>query len=244
MERGKFIVVDGLDGCGKGVIIDTFVEEAIKEGKRVFDVHKFWNENDFHPNPKEIIGEYDIILTSEPTFVGAGRVVRDELIAKNGRKYSPETVAGGYSLDRHILYEQLLLPVLEAGIDVYQSRSFSTSIVYQQQTALDLGREFSMDEIMKLPGNAFCYEHPMDFMIVPTIEDVSEVIRRLDGRDKDDNCEFENLEFQLKLKKQYDSSEFREVFERKGVKLVSMDVGGTLEYSKEQAREFYRVFLR
>jgi len=244
MQRGKFIVVDGLDGCGKGVIIDTFVEEARKEGKRVFDVHKFWDENDFHPNPKEIIGNYDIILTSEPTFVGAGRVVRDELIAKNGRTYSPESVAGGYSLDRWVLYEQLLLPVLEAGIDVYQSRSFSTSIVYQRQTALDLGREFSMDEIMKLPGNAFCYEHPMDFMIVPTIEDVSEVINRLDSRDKDDNCEFENLEFQLKLKEHYDSQEFREIFERKDVKLVSMDVGGTLEYSKEQAREFYHQELK
>ena len=144
MTRGKFIVVDGLDGCGKGVIIDTLVEEAKKDGKRVYDVHDFWDENDFHPDPKNIIGNYDIILTSEPTFVGVGKVVRDELIAKNGRKYSPEVVAGGYSLDRWILYQQLLLPVLEAGIDVYQSRSLSTSIVYQRQMALDLGREFGM----------------------------------------------------------------------------------------------------
>ena len=212
MARGRFIVVDGLDGCGKGVIIDTLVEEAIKEGKKVFNVDQFWGKKTnkypilskllgyvglkvpswekvigFHPDPKKIIGKYDVIVTSEPTFVGIGAVVRDDLIAKNGITYSPEAVADGYALDRRILYEQLLLPILEAGIDVYQSRSLSTSIVYQRQMALDLGRDFSMEEILQLPGNAFCYEHPMDFLVIPTIKDVSEVMRRLECREKDDD---------------------------------------------------------
>ncbi|MFH0701444.1 MAG: hypothetical protein V2A62_03330, partial [Candidatus Woesearchaeota archaeon] len=244
MEKGRFVVVDGIDGVGKGVFLNTLVEEAVKEGKRVFDVHQFWKTHDFHPDSKDIISNYDIIITSEPTFVGAGRLIREELIAKNGRDYTPEATAEAYALDRRILYETLLLPILAAGIDVYQSRSFSTSIVYQRQMALDLGRDFKVEDILSIPGNAFCYAHPMDFMIVPTIKDAAEAIRRAEGREKQDNCKFENLDFQLKIKKHYESEEFRRVFERIGVPVVYMDAGKSLEFSQQQARDFYQAHLR
>ena len=267
MKKGKFVVVDGIDGVGKGVFLNTFVEEAFKEGKRVFDVHKFWNgynkhsqmskilkriglkvpsweiHPDHHPSIDTILGKYDLILTSEPTFVGAGRLIREELIAKNGRDYTPEATAEAYALDRRILYETLVLPILNAGIDVYQSRSFSTSIVYQRQSALDLGRDFKVEEILSIPGNAFCYAHPMNFMIVPTIKDAAEAIRRAEGREKQDNCKFENLDFQLKIKTHYESEEFRTVFERIGVPVVYMDAGKSLEFSQQQARDLYRKNL-
>lgn len=265
MEKGKFVVVDGLDGVGKGVFLDTFMEEAIRDGKRVYDVNKFWQgrnkhpqlsrlfsylglkvpaweiKPDFHPDPEKIIGKYDVIITSEPTFVGVGRYIREELIAKNNRNYSPEVVAQAYALDRMILYQQLLIPILNAGIDVYQSRSFSTSIVYQRQMALDEGREFSIDEILKIPGNAFCYrkENLMDHLVIPTIKDVNEAVRRAKSREKQDDCRFENLQFQLKLKRHYDSPEFRKVFESQGVKVTEMNAGISIESSKEQAIEFY-----
>lgn len=244
MEKGRFVVVDGIDGVGKGVFLNTLVEEAVKEGKRVFDVHQFWKTHDFHPDPKYIISNYDIIITSEPTFVGVGKLIREELIAKNGRDYTPEATAEAYALDRRILYETLILPVLNAGIDVYQSRSFSTSIVYQRQMALDLGRDFKVEEILSIPGNAFCHAHPMDFMIVPTIKDAAEAIRRSERREKQDNCKFENLEFQLKLKAHYESKEFQAVFNRIGVPVIYMDAGKTLEFSQQQTREFYKQHLK
>ena len=239
-NKRVFVVVDGLDGVGKGVFLDTIVEEAKKEGKKVFDVHGFWKHNDFHPSPDEIINHYDAVLTSEPTFAGLGRYIREELILRNGRNYSPEVVASAYALDRQILYQQLLLPLLEAGLDVYQSRSFSTSIVYQRQTALDEGREFSVDEILALPGNAFCYRYPFDHLIIPTIDDVQEALRRTAARDKDDNCIFENIDFQLKIKEHYDSAEFKDVFTKVGTNLVYMDAGKSIDFSKQQARKFYR----
>ncbi|PIN76869.1 hypothetical protein COV17_00670 [Candidatus Woesearchaeota archaeon CG10_big_fil_rev_8_21_14_0_10_36_11] len=240
MKRGTFIVIDGLDGVGKGVFLDTLAEEARNDGKRVFDVHKFWEENDFHPDVSLIIGKYDVVLTSEPTFIGAGRHVRTELIAKNGRRYSPESIAQAYALDRMILYESFILPLLEAGIDVFQSRSFSTSIVYQHQSALDEGRAFSVEDILAIPGNAFCLKHPMNFLIIPTIQDVQEAIRRAESREKDDDCVFENLEFQLKLKSHYESAWFRTIFERIGTTIISMDAGKTIEHSKQQMRDFYK----
>ena len=268
-KRGRFIVVDGLDGVGKGVFLDTFVHEAKKDDKKIFDAHKFWNQEiykhpnihnslkrlglsvqkwtsrvDYHPDPNHIIGRYDILLTSEPTFVGIGRYIRKELIAKNPRKYSPEAVAQAYALDRQILYESLVLPCLKAGIDVYQSRSLSTSITYQRQTALDLGRDFTISDILSIPGNAFCYAHPMDFLIIPTINDVQEAIRRSQARAKKDDCRFENLTFQLKLKQHYESEEFRKIFERKGIIVTYLDAGVSIDFSKQQAREFYQKNLR
>jgi thymidylate kinase len=243
--RGKFIVIDGCDGIGKGVFLQVFIDEAKRDGKRVFDVHKFWKENNFHPNPQDIIGNYDVVITSEPTFVGVGHVIRTELITKNNRSYSAKAVAQAYGLDRHILAENFTKPLLEAGINVFQSRSFASSIVFQRQTSLDQGNDLSFQEILAIPGNTFCYhENPMDFLIVPTIKDVSEVIRRLQGREKNDNCEFENLPFQSKIQAQYESEEFKKIFTDKGIKIISMDAGFSIEFSKEQARKFYQENIR
>jgi len=237
------MVIDGIDGVGKGVFLNEFVAEAKKDGKTVFEVNKFWEKNDFHPSLSEI-GSADIIVTSEPTFAGIGRYIREELIAKNGRSYTPQSVAEAYALDRRILYEAVLLPALTAGIGVYQSRSLSSSIVYQRQSALDRGEDFSVDEIFAIPGNAFCYQHPMDFLLIPTINDAKEAIRRAEARDKDDNCEFENIDFQLKIKVHYESDEFRKVFEMAGIHVRYLDAGQSLEFSKKQAQDFYKNHLK
>tara|TARA_Y100000310_G_C20506456_1_gene726630 strand:+ start:1 stop:741 length:741 start_codon:yes stop_codon:yes gene_type:complete len=243
-KQGRFVVIDGIDGVGKSVFLNTFIKEAKKDGKRIFDVHKFWENNHFHPSPQEIIGNYDIVITSEPTFIGMGKLIREELIAKNKRDYSNNSVAEAYALDRRILYEQLLIPLLKAGLDIYQSRSLSTSIIYQQQTALDQGQEFSVQDILSIPGNKFCYEYPINFLVIPTIVDVQEAIRRSELREKDDNCKFENLDFQLKVKKHFESQEFKSVFEQKGTKLIYLDAGKTVEFSQQQAQEFYQNNLK
>jgi len=243
-KRGVFVVVDGLDGVGKGVFLDTFVEEAKKEGKRVFDVNEFWKEYDYYPSLKEIIGNFDVIVTSEPTFVGIGKVVRNEIIANNGREYTARATAEAYALDRRILYETLILPCLEAGIDVYQSRSFSTSIVFQAQQASDQGEKLTVEDILAISGNNFCYNHPMNHLIIPTIRDVEEAVKRSQDRKKQDDCVFENLEFQLKIKSHYESEELKELFEQKGVKVTYFDAGVSLEFSREQARDFYQQNLK
>lgn len=239
MKKGKFVVIDGLDGVGKGVFIRALMDAAKNDGKRIFNLHDFWRSHDYLPDVKDIISNFDVAITAEPTFCGIGRSIRLELTAKNNRSYSPEIIASAYALDRQILYEKVVLPLLDAGVDVYQSRSFSTSIVYQRQQAMDSGIKFDVNDILSIPGNAFCYRHPMDFLIIPTINDVQQVMDRLRDRDKQDNCEFENIDFQLKVKQHYESKEFQSIFENMGVKIVFMDAGRTIEYSKEQAIDFY-----
>jgi len=243
MKRGRFVVFDGLEGVGKSVFLSECIEEAKKEGRKILDIHDFWEVNNHHPSLDNLAG-HEVIITSEPTFVNIGKQIREELIAKNGRNYSPQAVAEAYALDRQILYEMVILPALERGIDVFQSRSISTTIIYQRQSALDQGEEFSVNDILAIPGNAFCMKYPMDFLIILTIKDVEQALKRVSEREKDDNCIFENLEFQLKIKEQYESEEFRKIFEDAGVKILYLDAGKSLEFSKEQARNFYRMNLK
>lgn len=243
MKKGRFVVVDGLDGVGKGVFLDAFVEEAKRQGKKVLDVDLFELHNSRLPSSSEVIEKYDLIKTSEPTYSGVGKIIREEYTRK-GSSYSARIVGEAFALARRVLYEQLLIPVLEAGVDVYQSRSFSTSIIFQPQQAASEGSSLTVAEILSIPGNKFCTEHPMDYLIVPTLNDVVEVVHRFSNRDKKDNCKYENVEFQLKVKPHYESEEFKKLFESLGVKVVYLDAGVSIEHSQQQARDFYQQHLR
>jgi len=243
MKRGKFVVVDGLDGVGKGVFLDVFVEEAQKDGKRVFDVDAYEIKYDCLPSPDLIIGSYEVIKTSEPNYSGRGKVIRNDF-NKKGSACSAEFMAKEYACCRKELYQHLLIPIREAGIDLYQSRSLSTSVVFQRQQAIDEGRIFSIAEILSIPENKFCADYPMDILVVPIIDDAAKVVPRFENRDKKDDCRYENLDFQLKIKPHFESQEFKELFAVLGVKLVYLDAGVSVEYSQQQAREFYQQNLK
>lgn len=242
-QKGRFIVVDGLDGIGKSIFLNTLKEESEQRGKKVLDIEPFWKEYNNYPALDDIIGNYHAVLTCEPTFCGVGRIIREELIQKE-KNYSVQLIAKAFAADRQKLYQKLILPLLKSGIDIYQSRSLATSLVFQRQTALNQGQTLTMEDILQIPGNAFCYRHPMDFLIIPTIDTVEEVIKRLTERkDKVDNCIFETFEFQRKLKEVYESAGFQNIFERNGTTIIYMDAGKTIEFSRQQMRNFYKEYL-
>ena len=249
-QRNGFLIhTDGLDGMGKGVINEAIVQDLIKKGFQVFDVNKWWETKRVHPeffkqnsNSEYYVplDSFDVLVTSEPTYAGIGSAIRREIIAKNGRNYSAHATAQAYALDRLVLYNQVILPALEAGKIIIQSRGVSTSIVYQPlQKTLDGEKSPSIEEIMNLEGNKLALENPPDLFIIPTIQNVEEVMKRLQGREKDDNCQFENLEFQLKIKPLYESEQLRRIFEERGTNVSYLDVGKSIEYTKKQAVDIY-----
>jgi thymidylate kinase len=232
-KKGIFVVIDGLDGIGKGVCLDVLKQEAIDSNLKVFDVNEFWKQNDKIPSLEEI-GDVDLIITSEPTYQGVGKYIREVLTCRDESPFSTSVIAQAYSLDRAILYERLILPALKKGINIFQSRSVSTSIAYQKLTGEKDG--VGLDLILSLPGNKLALENPPDYLIIPTIANVKEVINRLNNREKEDNCLFENLDFQLEVKKEYESLEFKKIFESRGTQILSVDVGKTLEHSIEETK--------
>lgn len=246
--NGKFLMVDGLDGVGKGVVLDAIVEHVVDNGKRVFDLHDFWKENHNHPdftnnNSKYYhdLDSFDVLVSAEPTFVGIGKALREEIIKKNGRKYSVKYTADAYAMDRMILYQRVLIPALKAGKTVLQSRSVSTSIVYQPLQSTMQGEEpLSVEDILSLEGNNLALQYAPDLFIIPTIKNVEEVMERLEKRSKKDDCDFENLEFQLKLKPHYESEKLRKIFEERGTRVEYLDAGISIDSTKKQAVNIFK----
>ncbi len=246
-RNGFFIQSDGLDGMGKGVIIEAIVTDLENKGLRILDLNQWWKKERNHPEFMQTslsnyipLESFDVIVSSEPTYAGVGLAIREEMIAKNGRNYSAHATAQAYALDRLILYNQIILPALDAGKIIIQSRGVSTSIVYQSlQKTMNDEKPLNIDEIIQIEGNRLALNNPPDLLIIPTIKDVKEVMKRLEFREKDDNCQFENLEFQLKIKPFYESEQLKEIFEKRGTKVAYLDVGKSIEYTKSQAVKIY-----
>ncbi|MBI2575409.1 hypothetical protein HYV82_06005, partial [Candidatus Woesearchaeota archaeon] len=92
--KGRLVVADGLDGSGKGVIIDALGEWAEAQGMKVLDLR----DGSELPEPEEL-ESYGAVLSAEPTFSFVGKAIRDELIRENNRKYSAWSLAHAFALD-------------------------------------------------------------------------------------------------------------------------------------------------
>ena len=241
-KKGLFVVIDGLDGIGKGVCLDILKEEAEKSKFKVFDLNEYWKNNDNIPTFEEL-GDVDVIISSEPTYQGIGKYIRRTLVSKNNSNpFTTSIIAQAYSLDREILYERLIIPARKKGVTIFQSRSVSTSIAYQKLSGKTDGVDLKF--ILNLPGNKLALKHSPNYLIIPTIMNIEEIMNRLECRGKKDDCVFENLDFQLKVKKEYDSKNFKEIFEKRGTRILYVDVGKTLEHSKDETRKLFEdVFV-
>ena len=232
----KFVMVDGLDGSGKGVAVTGLREYAESKGKKVLDLREYWKEKGGFPD----ISGYDVIISAEPTFTGTGKKIREEMI-KNGTKYTAKQIAEAFSGQRKELYEKIVIPALEQGKWVFQERGVITSIVYQPLMG---DKEVDMDFVLSLEGNKFCLEHAPGLLVI-TIVKPEVVIERLGEREKDDNAIFEKLEFQKKVNEVYESTWLKELFEKHGSKVVFLDTNPpkTPEDTKNKIKEIFEELM-
>lgn len=252
-RRGYFIVVDGLDGIGKGEIERALIEYEQKLGRTTFDAVS-WSRakqsglpelKDFWNPPSTY---FNTIMTAEPTYAGIGHIIRFELIARNGRDYSAEIQTQAYSLDRLVQMNKLVIPALQNDVRVIQSRCFASTLAYQSLVAQKEGKdpEEVRARILEHEGNKLQMLWNPDLLIIPTINNINKVIERIKERRelrKDDNAIFDDIEFQGKLKPFYESDWMRETFEKIGTKVAYIDAGISVPSSKNQAGEIYRAFL-
>lgn len=253
-RKGLFIVVDGLDGIGKGVVERTLTEIEQKQGKATFDVIAFSRAHskglpnlvDFW-NPPKI--HYHTLITAEPTYTGVGHNIRNEMIARTDRSYSAESLIDAYSVDREIQMKKVVIPALETGLNVIQGRCVASTICYQGQKSgikLEDLPGFA-EKLMEKEGNRMqLTNYAPDLLIIPTVDDIQKVIDRIKARSvagKDDKAIFDNLEFQGAIKPFYESSQLRELFEKAGTKVVYLDAGKTIDDTVEQTGKIYNEFI-
>ncbi len=237
-KRGDLIVIDGIDGAGKEIARDAavdFFQEISGNTKIILNLDEYWQKNHRHPqfeqkkvDKQEYLLDYvnpldiDIITASEPTHTDVGNAIRNEIVRYKGR-YSARTTAQTYALDREILYKRVELPARDLGKLVLKCRSVSTTKVFQQVQAQELGEKLTEEEILSYEGNKIALANPPNILIIPTVKDIEKVLYRTKKRKKDDNTWFEKIDFQRKVEEKYESAEFREFFEKLGTKVIYVD---------------------
>ncbi|MDO8425511.1 MAG: dTMP kinase [bacterium] len=228
-----FIIADGIDGSGKGTVVQALVERRRKRGDRVFDLREFTRTEHRLPEPEELT-PYNVLVSGEPTYTWVGAALRDELVRANERTYSARRTAEAFALDRLILYRRVLLPARARGMDIYQERGVTSSLVYQlQQPAIDgTDRDedsITIDALCALEGNRLALANPPDALLLLTV-DPSRALRRLELRiDKQDESVFERLAALERLHAEFQSDRFRRQLAQHGWRIEYVDANGAVE---------------
>lgn len=230
------IILDGTEGGGKSTIIEAWKNYLTEQGKSVFDLKKYWKEARQHPSYPEL-KSCDFIFGYEPTGVGVGLVVRNELIQKDNN-YPSQAIADGYSLDRLIFYTKIVIPALADNKCVILDRGITTSIAYQS-----MQEGLSMEKVANLVGNQLALKHRPDHLIIADISP-EKAMSRLNARtDKKDDAIFEKLDFMKKLDKQYHSQEYRDFIEKYGIKIHYLSTDLEIDIMKQEAVDLLKKLI-
>lgn len=131
--KGKFIVFEGIDGCGKGTQIK-------KTASYIFDKSK----------------DYDIFLTREPTrdFKEIRKKMADDKSAyDNNEWYAKMFVA-----DRKNHIEKYILPNIKKGVHVLSDRYKHSTIAYQNTQGMPLKELLEMHKDLLVPDLTFIFD--------------------------------------------------------------------------------------
>jgi len=230
-------MVDGIDGSGKGTIINIIKDFFEERGLKVFDLRNYEKEKQDFPEIEEI-EEYDVIASVEPSYCLIGKAIRDEIVKNNGRTYSGLTTSYAFALDREILYKKVLLPALKMGKIIIQERGIITSLVYQP---IQLER-ITLHQIMNIPGNKLALKNAPDLLLITDVKP-EVVMVRLKEREKQDRAIFENLLFQKKISERYKAEWLKRLFEKMGSKVVYVNTEGTIEETKAKVLDIINKFI-
>lgn len=236
--QGKLIIVDGIDGSGKGVVVQTLAEWAEKKKLRVLNLKDYCRK--FHTFPEiDTIKKYDVLISCEPTYALVGKALREEIIRDNTRLYSALSTAMAFALDREILYRRVIIPAMAEGKIIFQERGVTTSLIYQPVQAEPLG----LQKIMSLHGNALTLRYRPHLLIITKLQPEVAMQRLKQRIDKRDASIFEKLNFLRRVNRRFQSTWFRDLFAKKGTKVVYLDTGKTLRDTKQKTLQIWTKFL-
>ena len=214
-----FLMVDGVDGSGKGTIVSMLQDALERRGKRIVNLVPIMQKGRF-PETKDWT-DADVILTTEPMYAGAGAALRGPLL--QDPVYDARTVAMAFAVDREIHYRRIVIPARAEGRIVISERGLVSSLVYQIAAGLD------EREILALPGNALALAHAPDILVLTRL-DVDTALLRLQARvDKQDNSYFEKRPMLIELIERYADPSLEKIFSDAGTRTILIDTSGSME---------------
>ncbi len=268
-RKAKFLMVDGLDGSGKGFIVN-YLENLLKERNfSPYDIRTIGRKDDsrdYFPEFSDIydkgnIRGYRTLIFMEPSDVGVGHDLRKEIFVASDRKYPVESQAMAFALQREILYKRLLIKKALDYFDfIIAERGFTSSIAFQPLYSEMSGENprFGVDDVLKLQGNRIALNYIPDFILIADV-DAKTAMQRLNKREKKDNAIYEKLKFQTELRKIYTgerslsingkSMTLKDFLEKKGkevgvgTKYILLSTDGKLEDTEHRVKQFLDDYL-
>ncbi len=265
-RKAVFVMVDGLDGAGKGFVVDKivkFLEEYKGYKGRVLDIRRIGKqEPNYFPEFDDIKDKYNVLVFREPSHVGVGLDLREEIFKRHDdRSYSVMTQAMAFAIQREILYKRLVIKALREFDFVIAERGVITSVVFQPLYSLFSKEKpvFTVDDVVGLPGNKIALSYLPDYFLITKCP-VDTAMDRLGVRQKKDNAIYETREFQERLSRVYNLEEsivfkghaimLDDFFKNIGsvVKVdnhyVFLDTSKTEKDSEENAKKFIDEILK
>ena len=120
MHRGKFITIEGIDGCGKTTVTALLVKRLISEG-------------------------YDVVHTREPGGIDIAEQIRSVILDPTNTAMDARTEALLYAASRRQHLVEKVLPALQQGKIVICERFLDSSLAYQ-----GVARGIGMEAIWKI----------------------------------------------------------------------------------------------
>ena len=105
-RNGRFIVLDGPDGCGKTTQVELLHEELAKQG-------------------------HEVMVTREPGGTPIGEKIRAILLDPANREMTARTELFLYMACRSQLVEEVIAPAIANGVIVLCDRFLSSTVAYQ-----------------------------------------------------------------------------------------------------------------
>jgi len=212
----RFVLVDGLDYSGKTTVINTLREWAVAKSLKILDLKEYCQKYGRFPEPADL-DRFDVIVSSEPSYSFVGKAIREELIKENERKYSAQSLAMAFALDREILYRRVILPALQKEKYVFQERGLISSLVYQP-----VQEHITIADLMRLPGNKLAMENSPGVIIITRVSS-DYAMQRLQLKLSKTISIFDNLLFQRKIEERYSSLWLKSLFEKQGSMFFYID---------------------
>ncbi|MGB0646392.1 MAG: dTMP kinase [Bradymonadia bacterium] len=140
LQRGKFIVLEGVDGAGTTTQANR-LKSALNSRK------------------------LESVVTAQPSDGPIGRLIRSilrgQVTREDGQRVGGQAIAALFAADRSEHIESLIEPLLSKGVHVICDRYYHSSLAYQ---GLEVGTAYvsSLNEPMKTPDIVFFVDVDVD----------------------------------------------------------------------------------
>jgi len=161
-----FIVIEGVDGCGKTTQAKKLAEWLSGEG-------------------------HDVLLTAEPTEGRIGKFIRE--ILQGTEEVDPKTLTLLFTADRYEHLTNKVEPAQALGKIAVSERYYHSTIAYQQAQGVDRDWIIELNRFAPKPDLVFLIDSPVADAVARTSTD--EIFERQDFLEKvrDNYLEFDDV---------------------------------------------------